>query len=95
MRDCLDELRYIDSILARRPALADFDNRAAKIEHAISTAAKADKALAEIEKLKNLRVDLYWELIEEAQEMYPPGSSVGRAEILAWLESRVLKSTIS
>lgn len=39
----LRELDWIDSVLARRPALADQPTRAAKIEHAISTAAKADQ----------------------------------------------------
>jgi len=53
------ELRFIDSILARRPALADCANRAVAIEKAIATAGlydlaqkKLDEVAAEAQKLK-------------------------------------------
>jgi hypothetical protein len=37
-----DELLRIDAILARRPALANFNSRTEKIEHAINTAKRVD-----------------------------------------------------
>lgn len=53
------ELRMIDSVLARRPALADCANRAVAIEKAIATAGlydlaqkKLDEVAAEAQKLK-------------------------------------------
>lgn len=36
------ELHMIDELLARRPALADFDTRVDKIAHAINTASQRD-----------------------------------------------------
>jgi hypothetical protein len=45
------ELSHIDERLARRPALAEFDTRCAKIEHAINTAKKVDEQRATIETL--------------------------------------------
>ena len=47
------ELNYIDSILARRPALDNIKARHAKIEHAIETAAKADELSTKVEQLQN------------------------------------------
>lgn len=37
---------------------------------------------------ERLRAESYWGLIEEAQDMWPPGCTLGRSEVLAWLESR-------
>ncbi len=46
------ELSYIDAILDRRPALANFDTRAAKIEHAINTAKKVDQQAKRLNTLR-------------------------------------------
>jgi DNA repair exonuclease SbcCD ATPase subunit len=46
------ELAHIDEILSRRPALADFDTRTSKIEHAITVARQADKLQAELSAAK-------------------------------------------
>lgn len=43
------ELRYIDAVLDRRPAIADLPNRCAKIEKAIHRASQADMAEKRLE----------------------------------------------
>lgn len=47
------ELNRIDSALARRPALADFQSRVAKVEHACSMAGRAEAAEARVKELED------------------------------------------
>ena len=55
------ELSWIDSVLARRPAL-DKPTRAANIEHAINVAKQADALRAEVERLTAERIGLIGEV---------------------------------
>jgi hypothetical protein len=52
LKETVDALRSVDSILARRPDLDNLPSRAAKIEHAINTAKKYDAADAELKRLR-------------------------------------------
>lgn len=65
------ELAAVDAALARRPALADIETRYAKIEHACSTAGRADGAEAEVGRLKTENARLtaaLGELVDNVQD---------------------------
>ena len=46
--------------------------------------------LALKQQLDMLQAENYWSLIEHFQELIPPGGTIGREEVLAYLESRAV-----
>ena len=52
IRECRRNLKQIDELLARRPALNDCASRIERIDKALAQAAKAEKLEIEIKKLR-------------------------------------------
>ena len=60
------ELRTIDNVLARRPALADYKHRTEKIERCCEVAAYADRILCEIAQTARMHKNTEIQILAES-----------------------------